>query len=126
MKKCIKCGQIHNDTDNNCAVCGGSLEFVGNAGFGEVSEQAVSTKEWLKFWCLSLWGLIPFVGWIIYLVLLIRIATGSAGKPISMRNFVRAQFIWMAIILAISIILWVIIGGVILAALGNMVPYQLY
>ena len=72
----------------------------------------VSTAEWM--WTLFLTG-IPVVG----LMLLFVWAFGGGAK-VSKRSFARAALLWMAIGVAVSIVITIIAGGSLMMLFNNL------
>ena len=69
-------------------------------------ERVVTIGEWLRLWLVSLFSLIPFIGWIITLVIYIVKATDTK-LPQSYRNLIKAGFIIIGISVAFSILLFI-------------------
>ncbi len=76
------------------------------------ADDHVSTAEWM--WTLFLTG-IPVVG----LVLLFIWAFGGGAK-VSKRSFARAALLWMAIGVAVSIVVSIIAGGSLMLLFNSM------
>ncbi len=66
-------------------------------------EPVVPFKQWLKLLAISLYSLIPFVGWIVMLVLYI-IKASDHNQPASVRNYIKAGFIYCGVVFVITVI----------------------
>lgn len=71
-------------------------------------ERVISIGEWLRLMLVSLFAIIPFIGWIISLVIYIVKATDTR-LPQSYRNLIKAGFIWLAIGIALGVLLVVVL-----------------
>lgn len=79
----------------------------------------VSTKDWLKFYCLSFLNLIPIIGSLVYLGILIYLAF-SKDTAESLKSYIKASFIIALIVLALYVLLFVLCGGWMVAQLAAM------
>ena len=70
-------------------------------------ERVVSVGEWIRLWAVSLFAMIPFVGWVVSLVIYI-IKVSDTTKPQSYRNVIKAGFIILGISIALGILLSVV------------------
>lgn len=115
--KCPSCGAEMPFGQQFCTNCGAQ---VGNNSTGYTSGQSfnsygqntpgygygmgpmpVSVGGWIGR---SLIPFIPFVGWLVYLIMLF-IWSGDQTKELSFRNWAKAQLVVMAILIGIAIIL---------------------
>lgn len=119
---CKNCNQQVPDGASYCDNCGASLQdnfqqtqyqqpsyqttVINNYN---TEDEHVSVLGWIGRWCINL---IPFVGPIIYLVMLFVWSFGSTPKK-SLKNYARAQLILYAIAIVI-----VIIAAIIIACVG--------
>jgi len=134
---CSRCNSQNDDDNNACIYCGQLLKDqpVQNAEIDPVAppvyqpqqntyapqpvynnnvypnaqqiNQTVSVGEYIGIWA---WCLIPFVGGLIYLIMLFVKAFGGNTKP-SMANFCKSQLILMLIGFGLSIILTILIAA---------------
>lgn len=75
----------------------------------------VSTKDWLKFMCLGFVSFIPVIGFLVYLVIyVVLLLNGSTS--VSIKNYIKAELIFTAIILGITFILCLILIPLIVGA----------
>ena len=75
----------------------------------------VSTKDWLKFYCLSFLNLIPIVGSLVHLGFLIYLAVNRDTAE-SLKGYIRASFIVVGGVLALYVLLFVVLMGGILSS----------
>ncbi len=129
MKTCMQCGANLPDEANVCAACGMTQPMmtapvapvaqeqpqpVSYPGPGyQPQEEPVSVGGWIGR---NLIPLIPFVGSLIFLVMLF-IWSGDRTKQATFRNWAKAQLILMAIGVVLGIILVVGIVAIV-GALG--------
>lgn len=66
-------------------------------------ERVVTTGEWVRLLLVSLFGIIPVIGWIVMLIIYIVKATDTR-LPQSYRNLIKAGFIWAAVWVALGIL----------------------
>jgi uncharacterized membrane protein YvbJ len=115
---CKICGrQIGNEEANFCEYCGSSLKDTMSGSYNMVSpqqtvennaalktqnmvgEQPISLLNWLGTYGLLL---IPFGGWLVYLIMLFVWAFGK-DTPQSKKNWSRATLIYTAVTIVIVI-----------------------
>ncbi len=132
MKNCPKCNRECNDGDRFCIQCGHNFEAEQAAPAPEpqvervapqpqmptyqpapavVEDDTVSTGKWLLY---QLIPLIPFVGTIVYIIMLFVWGLGDSEKNKTFRNWARSQLIFMAIVvvlLILVVILAVVFGS---------------
>lgn len=103
------------DSENNYGyVSQGQYQYQPETGrYEEVKPEEMSIGKWLLTFLLCI---IPIVN----LVMLIVWAVGSNPKDKIRKNWARAQLIWMAIMIVISIILSIALGSVIAVLLSNL------
>ena len=137
MKTCPHCNANLADEATFCAVCGAQLlpnqPQAGNVDqtqptyappaysqppVAQPQEQPVSVGGWIGR---SLIPLIPFVGSLIYLIMLF-IWMGDKTKEATFRNWAKAQLIVMAVAVVLGIIVAVVAG----AAIASLVSNQMY
>ena len=73
-------------------------------------DEHVSMGGWIGIFCL---GLIPFVGWLVYIIMLFVWAFGDTKKK-TLKNFSKAILLFYAIILGLTFV------GVIIAAIAGV------
>ncbi len=95
-------------TDNEEDVFG--MDFLNEYQLSQKNGMSatVSTKDWLKFSCLSMLNIVPIVGTLVYLGMLIYLAV-SRDTAESVRGFLRASFILALVALALYVILFVVL-----------------
>lgn len=71
---------------------------------------AVTTKDWLKFICLSFLNFIPIVGTLIYFGVLVYLAV-SKDTAESVKSYVRASLVFLGIAVALGIVLGIVFAG---------------
>ena len=86
------------------------MDFLNEAQLSQKNGMSatVSTKDWLKFHCLSLLNLIPLVGTLVYLGVLIYLAV-SHDTAESLKGYLRASFIIALAVLALYVVLFVVL-----------------
>lgn len=94
-----------------------------------VQQPAANTEEehmtvggWIGVFCINL---IPFVGTLIYIIMMFVWAFGSTPKK-SLKTFAKAQLLMMAIALVLVIILFIIIFAVVSSSTHNAYSYYSY
>jgi hypothetical protein len=104
MKTCTNCGATLNDTDSFCTSCGATVPvaYLGNAQ----PKTPITVGGWIGRYLIPC---IPFVGGIIYLVMLF-IWSGDSTKEETFRNWAKAQLIMTAIGFVLGIIFAVVFG----------------
>lgn len=80
---------------------------------------AITIKDWIFLMLISLLNLIPFVGFIVYLVLYIVIGF-SKDTAVSISNYIKANLVVAAIIMVVSIIL-IFVLGISIGPLANVI-----
>ena len=110
---CNTCGRSTvNDDANFCEYCGGSYRehvhtVINTAPQSQIAaerenkEKPISFLNWLGTYGLLL---IPFVGWLIYLVMLFIWAFGNK-TPESKKNWSRATLIYTAVSVILAIVI---------------------
>ncbi|MBE7026332.1 MAG: zinc-ribbon domain-containing protein [Ruminococcaceae bacterium] len=117
MKKCFKCEREFDDDVQFCPGCGTKLDEVQSVQALEIKEdkkkntnnEPVSVGEWL----VMLVNIIPFIGQLIYFVIMLVWAFSDNIKP-SKKTFAKATLIIYAISVAILIAAFflIFIGGI--------------
>ena len=89
-----------------------------NQGIGFFNEQkmgekngltaSVTTKDWLKFQGMSLLSFIPFLGSITLLIFYIVLICNKETN-VTLRNFLKASFIWSLILSSVFLVLFFIV-----------------
>lgn len=87
-----------------------------NLTFQDGTSATISLKTWFLFHLLSLFNLIPIIGFIIWIVIFLWIGLRQETAP-SIRNYVKLQLIFVAVSLVVAMIL-IIFGVGFFAALG--------
>ena len=94
-----------------------------------VQQPAANTEDehmtvggWIGVFCINL---IPFVGTLIYIIMMFVWAFGNTPKK-SLKTFARAQLLIMAIVLVLVIILFIIIFAVFSSSTHNAYSYYSY
>ena len=130
MKNCPKCNRECNDGDRFCIQCGHNFEAEQAAPAAEpqveqvappaapqpqiptyqpvppvAEDDTVSTGKWVLY---HLIPFIPVVGSIVYIVMLFVWGFGDNAKNKTFRNWARAQLIFMAIGLVLSVLIIVL------------------
>ena len=108
MKLCNNCNTAMNDNDIFCPNCGSNVP----AAYRPVTKESVSVGGWIGR---SLIPYIPFVGGLIYLIMLF-IWCGDSTKEDTFRNWAKAQLIVMAIVVVLSVIIGIVFGVIMASA----------
>ena len=121
MKNCPNCNAVLQDEQTLCPACGAQT-MPTQAPQAPVyyappapQEQPVSVGGWIGR---SLIPCIPFVGSIIYLIMLF-IWMGDKTKQETFRNWAKAQLIVLLIVVGLGVLLAVLFGGVLAAVFAN-------
>ena len=85
-------------------------------------ERVVTIGEWIRLWLVSLFSLIPFIGWIVALVIYIIKATDMT-KPQSYRNLIKAGFIILGISIALGILFFIFFMALGLSLFSNFADF---
>ncbi len=148
--KCPNCNFENNDGVTFCVHCGSKLDdsssyrdnYQNNADNGnqmyqqqmyqqqnynyqpvvKSEDEHMTVGGWVGIFCINL---IPFVGSLIYLIMLFVWAFGSTPKK-SLKTFARAQLIMLLIIIAIAIIVILILAVTGFFALNSFNNYSYY
>lgn len=116
MKKCINCGQNIEDNDRYCPYCNTQQpvqqQYQNPYGGMNMRERPVSTGGWILRLLLMC---IPIVN-----IVMLFIWGFDQSENETARNWARAQLIWMAIILGVTIFF------VVLAAVTGGLLYSTY
>lgn len=88
----------------------------------KAEDEHMTVGGWVGVLCLNF---IPFVGSLIYLIMMFVWAFGSTPKK-SLKTFARAQLLIMAIVLVLVIILFIIIFAVFSSSTHNAYSYYSY
>lgn len=131
-KRCWNCGHINAGgtfAEDEAAVT--QQPWTAPAKDGVFGEDTLTQKngrgaivkfgDWVKLDCIQFLSLIPFIGGIATLVIQIVLMC-SEKTALSMRERLKANLIWAAISIGISVILVIIVvvvGGSFLSALGK-------
>lgn len=127
MKRCVKCGEMLEDTAKFCRKCGVRCDAVGGeSGMGNGyagaqqmnyppyaapqngSGYPVSVGGWIgRSLILSIIACIPIVGTIAYIVLL-AVWSGDVSKEQTFRNWAKAQIVVFLIMLGIVLLIFII------------------
>ncbi len=145
---CNKCGAENSDYNSQCAYCGNPLtnsnynqvdntnnyysdQYSNGQGYNQPQQyqqpqyqyqqpmynedEHVSIGMWIGIYCINL---IPFVGSIIYLVMLFVWAFGSTPKK-SLKNWAKAQLIVSLVVIVICVIIFAICGTAMFAGFSS-------
>lgn len=77
---------------------------------------AIGIKNWILLMCLSFLSIIPFVGFIVYLVVWLVIAF-RAETAVSIANFIKAGLLVAVVSLVVALVLALVFG----MALGSAI-----
>lgn len=135
VKYCTHCGnQMENSVsnDNSNQAYNQNYNQNYNQSYQQpvyVQQPAANTEEehmtvggWIGVFCINL---IPFVGTLIYIIMMFVWAFGSTPKK-SLKTFAKAQLLMMAIVLVLVIILFIIIFAVVSSSSHNAYSYYSY
>lgn len=117
MKTCPSCRSSFDEKLAICPYCG---TIVNNStpshyspnypAYGQPSaKEPITVGGWIGR---SLIPFIPFVGGLVYLIMLF-VWSGDSQKEETFRNWAKAQLIVMGIVIVLSIVLLVLIGAII-------------
>lgn len=126
MKRCLKCGEMLEDTAKFCRKCGSRCDTASNMGAGGGYSQGqqinyqpyaapmngsgypVSVGGWIgRSLILNIIACIPIVGTIAYIVLL-AVWSGDVSKEQTFRNWAKAQIVVFLIMLGIGLLIFII------------------
>ena len=107
MKTCVNCGVQLDDNAAFCNICGTNQSATSQSS----GKEPISIGGWIGR---SLIPCIPFVGGIVYLIMLF-VWSGDTNKEDSFRNWAKAQLIVMAIFIALIVVFAVSFGSTIAA-----------
>lgn len=116
MKKCGNCGVTLDDSASFCTNCGAQFTATQPAFPQAPAKEPVSVGGWIGR---SLIPCIPLVGGIVYLIMLF-VWSGNTKKEDSFRNWAKAQLIVMAVVIVLTILLAVVFGTTLSAALESL------
>ncbi len=119
MKTCPNCNAVMNDEATYCTSCGAQQmvapsQPVYAPPVSTPVEQPVSVGGWIGR---SLIPYIPFVGGLIYLIMLF-IWMGDKTKEATFRNWAKAQLIVTLVVAVLGILLAVVGGAALFTALS--------
>ncbi len=130
MKKCFKCEREFDDDVQFCPGCGTRLDEVQAGQALEIKEndndkkkntnnEPVSVLEWM----VMLVNIIPFVGQLIYFIIMLVWAFSDTTKP-SKKTFAKATLIIYLISIAVFVAVFfiLVVGGIGLSVLYRDYP----
>lgn len=119
MKVCQACHASYDDSLALCPYCG-TIPQANYPAYPAYTPQETKEPVSIGGWIgRSLIPYIPFVGGIIYLIMLF-IWTGDTKKEDTFRNWAKAQLIVMAVVIVLTIIIVVAFGSVFTDLLNAM------
>lgn len=121
MKVCNNCGTSLNDNAAFCTNCGSTVPAASYppAAPQMYAKQPISVGGWIGR---SLIPLIPFVGGLVYLIMLF-VWSGDTAKEDTFRNWAKAQLIITAIVFVLTLI-FIVFYGVVFAEVFESLEYM--
>ena len=121
---CKKCGGKLESYASHCAFCGEKVEkYDANTNYIKQerndNNEHMTVAKWIGF---TFVNAIPFVGQIIYFVLLFKWAFGST-KDLTLKNYARANLIIIAISIILLVLLVVLYSTIFVSYLNEFKSY---